>query len=105
MLTTAIVELADRHPIAGSTRLIAGATQVVLLVFGIVAGQTVVSAYTPVAVAPPSGNALSAWVPWLAPLVFAIGMFVHEVGPRGSLPWLLLVVYVAWVGEQLGMIV
>jgi uncharacterized membrane protein YjjP (DUF1212 family) len=39
MLTTAMVELADRHPIAGATRLVAGATQVLLMVFGIVAGQ------------------------------------------------------------------
>lgn len=41
-LTTAMLELADRHPIAGATRLVAGATQVVLIVFGILAGQTLV---------------------------------------------------------------
>jgi uncharacterized membrane protein YjjP (DUF1212 family) len=42
VLTTTMVGLADRHPIAGATRLVAGATQVALLVFGIVVGQTLV---------------------------------------------------------------
>jgi uncharacterized membrane protein YjjP (DUF1212 family) len=101
-LTTAMVELADHHPISGSTRLVAGATQVILLVFGIVLGQTLVGLNQAEAFAPPIDELLRWWLPWLGPLVFAIGMFVHGVGPRGSLPWILLVVYVAWIGEQLG---
>jgi uncharacterized membrane protein YjjP (DUF1212 family) len=42
MLTTAMVELADHHPIAGASRLMTGAIQLLMLVFGIVAGQVVV---------------------------------------------------------------
>ena len=35
-------------------------------------------------------------------LVFAIGVYLHFVGPRRSLPWLALLVYLAWIGEQVG---
>jgi len=102
VLTTAMVELADRHPIAGATRLVAGATQVVLLVFGIVVGQTLVGLPAEQAFAQRTDNLLGWWAPWLGPLVFAAGVHLHFVGPRRSLPWLCLIVYVAWVGEQAG---
>jgi len=102
MLTTAMVELADHHPIAGASRLVAGATQVVLLVFGIIIGQSLVGLHPGVAFAKPPETAFVPLVTWLGPFVFALGMYVHYVGPRRSLPWLVLVVYVAWVGEQVG---
>jgi len=75
---------------------------VVLLVFGLVAGQTLIGVHTGQAFAVRSDNLLGWWAPWLGPLVFALGVYVHYVGPRGSLPWLVLVVYVAFIGEQLG---
>jgi uncharacterized membrane protein YjjP (DUF1212 family) len=102
VLTTAMVELADRHPIAGATRLVAGATQVVLLVFGIVVGQALVGLPPEQAFAQRTDNLLGWWAPWLGPLVFAVGVHLHFVGPRRALPWLCLIVYVAWVGERVG---
>ena len=102
VLTTAMIELADRHPIAGATRLVAGATQVVLLVFGIVVGQTLVGLHPAEAFAQRTDNLLGWWAAWVGPGVFAVGVYLHFVGPRRSLPWLLLAVYVAWLGEQLG---
>jgi uncharacterized membrane protein YjjP (DUF1212 family) len=101
-LTTAMVELADRHTIAGATRLVAGAVQVMLLVFGIVVGQTLVGIAPALAFAQRSDNLLGWWAPWLGPLVFASGVYYHFVGPRRSLVWLCAIVYVAWVGEQVG---
>jgi len=101
-LTTAMVELADRHPIAGATRLVAGSTQVVLIVFGILAGQALVGIPPELAFAQRSDNLIGWWGPVLGPLVFAIGIYYHFVGPRGSLPWLCVIVYVAWAGETLG---
>jgi uncharacterized membrane protein YjjB (DUF3815 family) len=47
-------------------------------------------------------NLLGWWAPWLGPLVFAIGVYYHFVGPRGSLMWLWLIVYVAALGEHVG---
>ena len=35
-------------------------------------------------------------------VVFGVGAFVHFSGPRGSLRWLLLVLFAAWIGQQLG---
>jgi uncharacterized membrane protein YjjB (DUF3815 family) len=102
VLTTAMVELADRHPIAGATRLVAGATQVMLLVFGIVVGQTLVGLPAEEAFVQRTDNLIGWWAPWLGPLVFAIGIHLHFVGPRRALPWLCLIVYVAWVGERVG---
>jgi uncharacterized membrane protein YjjP (DUF1212 family) len=102
MLTTAMIELADRQTIAGATRLVAGITQVVLLVFGLVVGQTLVGIHPAQAFAQRTDNLLGWWAAWLGPGVFAVGVYLHFVGPRRSLPWLLLIVYVASVGEQLG---
>ena len=102
VLTTAMIELADRQTIAGATRLVAGITQVVLLVFGLVVGQTLVGIHPADAFAQRNDNLLGWWAPWLGPGVFALGVYLHFVGPRRSLPWLLLIVYVASVGEQLG---
>jgi uncharacterized membrane protein YjjB (DUF3815 family) len=102
MLTTAMVELADRHSIAGASRLLAGATQVLLLVFGIVAAQALVGLPPEMAYARRADIAFGAWAPWLGSLLFAIGVYYHFVGPPRSLVWLCLIVYVASLGEFLG---
>jgi uncharacterized membrane protein YjjP (DUF1212 family) len=102
MLTTAMLELADNHPLAGASRLVAGVTKVVLLVFGIIAGQALVGVPDEVAFAKAADNTLGWWAPWLGPLVFATGAYFHFVGPRRSLPWLCLIVYVATIGEFVG---
>jgi uncharacterized membrane protein YjjP (DUF1212 family) len=102
MLTTAMVELADRHSIAGASRLVAGTTQVLLLVSGIVAGQVLVGLPPEQAYTQPPENSLGALAVWLGPLLFAIGVYYHFVGPRGSLVWLCLIVYVASLGEFVG---
>ena len=102
MLTTAMVELADRHPMAGASRLVAGATQVMMLVFGIIAGQVLVGLPAELAFAQRSDNLLGWWAPWLGPLVFVVGVYFHFVGPRRSFLWLCLTVYVASAGEHVG---
>jgi uncharacterized membrane protein YjjP (DUF1212 family) len=102
MLTTAMVELADRHSIAGASRLLAGATQVLLLVFGIVVAQALVGLPPEVAYARRPDISFGAWAPWLGALLFAIGVYYHFVGPRRSLVWLCLIVYVASLGEFVG---
>jgi uncharacterized membrane protein YjjP (DUF1212 family) len=102
MLTTAMLELADHHPIAGASRLMAGATQVFMLVFGIIAAQLLVGLAPELAFAKRTDNLLGWWAPWLGPLVFAVGVYFHFVAPRGSLVWLCVIVYVASFGEYLG---
>jgi uncharacterized membrane protein YjjP (DUF1212 family) len=102
MLTIAMIELADMHILAGSSRLIAGTTQLVLLLFGLVAGADLVGLPAGVAFAERNDNTLGAWAPFVGPTIFALGVFLHFAGPRGSLLWLWLTVYVAWLGQQIG---
>ena len=102
LLTSAMLDLTANHLISGAARLVAGTMQLVLLTLGIAIGATIAgvnlaneSANTPI-------NTLGAWAPWAGALVFGLGCYVHYSGPRGSLGWLLLVLFTAWVGEQVG---
>jgi uncharacterized membrane protein YjjB (DUF3815 family) len=47
-------------------------------------------------------NLLGGWAPWLGVLVVGVGTFVYHSAPRRSLPWLLVVLYAAWIGQFLG---
>ena len=42
------------------------------------------------------------WAPWVGVLVFGIGTYFHHTAPQRSLPWLWLVLFVAFAGQQLG---
>ena len=101
MLTTAMIELANGDAISGSSRLVAGATQLLLLVFGYVVAAQLVGLPTAEAFAQSSKPVL-AWAPWLGVLIYGAGNYLHNTAPRRSLPWLWLVLYVAFIGQQLG---
>jgi uncharacterized membrane protein YjjB (DUF3815 family) len=45
---------------------------------------------------------LSRYVPLLGLLAFTAGVFLHFSAPKGSFPWLLIVVVAAWAGQQIG---
>jgi hypothetical protein len=47
-------------------------------------------------------NLLGWWAPWVGVFLFGLGIFLHFAAPRGSLHWLLLVLYTAWLGERIG---
>jgi uncharacterized membrane protein YjjB (DUF3815 family) len=102
MLTTAMIELADGAPTSGASRLIAGGTRVLLLVFGIATGEVLVGLPAAQAFSQGADNLIGWWAPWLGPLVFTVGIYLYFVAPRRSLVWLCLVVYAAWRGQQIG---
>lgn len=102
MLTTATVELASGEMVAGASRLVTGTVQLLLLSFGIVAGAEIAGLPPEDAVRDIQVNQLGWWAPWLGVLVFGLAAAVFFSAPRGSLPWLLLVLGVAWVGQVLG---
>lgn len=100
-LTTAVVELAAGQMVSGSSRLVAGAVQLALLAFGIVAGIEAVGVAS-VRVLSGGGQPIGDWAPWLGVLVFAAGVtFTHSTPRRAFLP-LLVVMYSAWVAQVLG---
>lgn len=102
MLTSATLDLSAGEVISGSSRLVAGIMQLVLLSLGIAAGAAIAGISTEDAITNQAANTLGDWAPWLGVVVFGVGTFVHFSGPRHSLGWLLVVLFSAWIGQQIG---
>lgn len=102
LLTTATLDLAAGQVISGASQLVAGTMQLVLLSFGIVAGAQLVGVPAEAAITNEARNSLGEWAPWLGVIVFGVGAFVHFSGPPRTLGWLLVVLFAAWFGQQLG---
>ena len=103
-LTTAVLELAAGQIVSGASRLVAGAVQLALLAFGILAGVEAVGVSSSL-VLTVGGQRLGDWAPWLGVLVFAIGVAIAHSAPKRALPMLLVVLYTAWIGQIVGNIV
>jgi uncharacterized membrane protein YjjP (DUF1212 family) len=102
VLTTATLEIADGQMISGSSRLVYATVQIVLLGFGIVMASALVHLSGGAVLADAPQNSMGLWAPWLGPLVFSLGLYYHLSAPRGSLPWFILVCYVAWIAQSIG---
>jgi uncharacterized membrane protein YjjP (DUF1212 family) len=101
MLTFGMVELAYGDMVSGSSRLITGLVQLVLLTFGLAVGAALVG-YRPEDLAEATlGRAGSPWAPWAGVVVFGIGVFLHFSAPRRSLGWMLAVLLLAFAAQQL----
>jgi uncharacterized membrane protein YjjP (DUF1212 family) len=104
MLTFGMVELAYGDMVSGSSRLITGVVQLVLLAFGLAAGAVVVG-YRPENLADASFESVAApWdvvAPWAGVVVFWIGVYLTFSAPRNSLWWMLLVLLAAFAAQQL----
>ena len=102
LLTVATVDLASREIVSGASRLVAGAIQVALLAFGIGAAYELLGISGAQATANVQLNQIGWWAPLLGVAVFGVGNYFHLSAPQRSLPWLLVALYVAWAGQQLG---
>ncbi len=100
LLTTAVLELATGQMISGAGRLAAGAMQLVLLGAGIVTAGALVG--VPDFDFSEQPELLGPIAPWIAVAVFGVAISVHRCAPRRSLPWILLVLYVAYSAQVLG---
>lgn len=101
LLTTAAIDLATRQMVAGSARLAAGGMQLVLLALGITTAAALVGV--------PASDVGSApyhplgWAgPWVGVVVYGVGVVLHNCARRSTLPWVLLVLTVAYAGQVLG---
>lgn len=102
MLTLGMVELAYGDMVSGSSRLITGFVQLLLLAFGLGAGawlvgvgaQELVDSSVPISKVP--------WLPWAGVIVFGIGVFLHFSAPKNSLVWMLAVLMVAFAAQKIG---
>jgi uncharacterized membrane protein YjjP (DUF1212 family) len=102
VLTTATVELASGEMVAGTSRLVFGGLQLLLLAFGIAAGAGLAGLPGLDALRDTHANTLGWWAPWLGVLVFGVAVKYYFSAPPGTLRWLLLVLLVAWVGQLVG---
>jgi uncharacterized membrane protein YjjP (DUF1212 family) len=102
ILTTAMVELANGDVISGSTHLVAGANKLLLLMFGFIVAAQLVGLPTAEAFALAPRPLFGWWAAWTGVLIYGIGNYVHHSAPPHSLPWLLVVLYVAFAGQHLG---
>lgn len=102
-LTQAMIELAYGDMISGSSLLITGFVQLLLLAFGMAAGAILVgynAANLVDVVNEPDVYTATHWISWLGVSVFTIGVYLHFSAPKGSLPWMLAVVLVAFWAQQ-----
>jgi uncharacterized membrane protein YjjP (DUF1212 family) len=101
MLTLGMVELAYGDMVSGSSRLITGFVQLVLLAFGLVAGAVLVGVSPDSLIEAAVEPDTAAWTAWLGVVVFGIGVYFHFSAPRNSFLWLLLVLLLAFAAQRL----
>jgi uncharacterized membrane protein YjjP (DUF1212 family) len=99
LLTTAVLALSTGHMLSGAGRAAAGAMQLVLLGAGIVTAGTVVG--VPDFDFSRNPDLLGPIAQWIAVAVFGVAICVHRSAPRRAIPWILLVVYVAYAAQVL----
>ncbi|SLF51887.1 Uncharacterized conserved protein [Mycobacteroides abscessus subsp. abscessus] len=97
-LTIGALELTSTQLMAGSTRIVYGIAQLMLLALGVVIGVKVAGPPEPSPLGPPLGS----WTIALAVPVIAVGFYLYKSAPRGSLIWLVLAIGVAMLGQRLG---
>lgn len=102
LLTTGVIELASGQMMSGAGRLAAGFMQLVLLAVGIVSGARLVG--IPELDLTALTGAQGAVAPWIAVAVFGAGIVINRGGRARSIPWILLVLYVAYGAQVIGSI-
>ena len=100
LLTTGVIELATGQMMAGAGRLAAGVMRLVLLGAGIVAGASLVG--VPMLEFDQAQNPIGPLGPWLAVAVFGVAIVIAQCGRPRSMPWVLLVLYVAYGAQVIG---
>ena len=101
MLTLGMLELAYGDMVSGTSRLITGFVQLVLLAFGLAIGA-IFTGYVPADLVYSSGNyGIVTWAPWAGVLVFGLGVYFHFSAPGGSLHWMILVLLLAFLAQRI----
>jgi uncharacterized membrane protein YjjB (DUF3815 family) len=98
-LTIAAVELTNRQIIAGASRLVYGAAQLMLLVFGVVMGIAVAGELVDPSI---DADQLGWWAPWAAIAFVAVGFVLFQSAPHGSLVWVALMLLISTVAQRFG---
>jgi uncharacterized membrane protein YjjP (DUF1212 family) len=101
ILTTGMIELASMNLISGSSRLMYGGATLFLLFIGIAIGLNL-SDLPGVLVTTYEASIFPWWAPFMGTLLFGVGTFVRLSGSNRDLFWMLLVLYIAMLGQTIG---
>ena len=104
VLTTGTMELAAGQMVAGASRLTFGLVQLALLTFGIIAAGTVVGVESSGYLSLTASDPFPWWTAIGGVLLFAVGNFLHFSAPPSTFGWVLLVLFVAYAGQQVGQV-
>ncbi len=100
-ITLAVIELATHHVVSGASRLVAGFMQIAQLAFGIlIAAQIAGIADTDLVTT--QLNRLGPWAPFLGVVVYGLGIWLNFAPPTKFLPWMVLMLYIAYAGQWIG---
>lgn len=98
-ITTGTIELAAGSIVSGSSRLVSGLIDLLLLATAIVAAGTLVGVPQRDLLDRPSPE-LGTWTVVPALVLIALGYHLHNGAPRRTVPWILLVLAVALAAEM-----
>jgi uncharacterized membrane protein YjjP (DUF1212 family)/uncharacterized membrane protein YjjB (DUF3815 family) len=101
LLAIATMEIATGQMVSGASRLVTGFVQLALLAFGIAAAGALVRV-PPADYLDHGAAGLHTWAAWAGVVVFAVGIYLHFSAPFRSLPWILLVLFVAFAAQTAG---
>ncbi len=101
-LTTGMFELASGEIISGASRVVSGAAILLLLLFGLIVGLEIAGLpLQQLMFLNPPGTSLW-WIRYVGVLAFGVGMYLFMSIQRREMPWIILILYIAFIGEQVG---
>jgi uncharacterized membrane protein YjjP (DUF1212 family) len=100
-ITLAVAELSTQQMVSGASRLVAGFMRIAQLAFGILIAAQVAGIADANLVAT-HVNRLGAWAPWVGIAVYAVGAMLSFGPPTRFLPWMTLMLAIAYVGQLAG---
>jgi uncharacterized membrane protein YjjP (DUF1212 family) len=100
-ITLAVIELATHHVVSGASRLVAGFMQIAQLAFGILIAAQIAGIADGNLVATQL-NRLGPWAPIIGVLVYGLGIWLNFAPPTKFLPWMVLMLYIAYAGQWIG---
>jgi len=101
-LTTGMFELAYGEIISGASRVIYGTAILFLILFGVLVGIQITGITPQNLFVANSMNGLGWWAPYLGVIIFAVGMYLFMSIRNKDMPWVILILYIAFFGQQLG---
>ena len=101
-LTTGMFELASGDLISGASRTIYGVTILFLLLFGVLIGIQITGLSQQDLLVTATHTSIFGLLPLLGILLFASGMFLFMSMRNKDLPWVILVLYIAFFGQLVG---